>query len=108
MFQAVNERYKNEGIEALTLEKIAKRAGISKGGMLYHFPTKDAILIGLVERSLKAFTEDVKKLIDEIDAVDEKKRAEKLEYFTSSNYRVLFFRGFKHPGSLYQANDEKR
>jgi len=45
VFQAVNERYKNEGIEALTLEKIAKRAGISNGRLLYHFPTKDTILL---------------------------------------------------------------
>lgn len=32
------------GFEKLTLEAVAKEAGISKGGLLYHFPNKDALL----------------------------------------------------------------
>ncbi len=31
----------------LTLEAVAKQAGISKGGLLYHFPNKEALLGGL-------------------------------------------------------------
>lgn len=33
---------------ALTLDAVAKQAGISKGGLLYHFPNKDALIKGLV------------------------------------------------------------
>ncbi|MCX5496899.1 helix-turn-helix domain containing protein, partial [Kaistia dalseonensis] len=36
----------------LSLEAVAERAGISKGGLLYHFPTKQALLSGLVEAHL--------------------------------------------------------
>lgn len=38
------------GSAQVTLESVAKEAGVSKGGLLYHFPNKDALLIGLVER----------------------------------------------------------
>ena len=38
------------GAPALTLDSAARRAGVSKGGVLYHFPTKDALLRGMVER----------------------------------------------------------
>jgi AcrR family transcriptional regulator len=41
-----------EGIAAFTLEAVAARAGISKGGLLYHFPTKEALLAGLMRRCL--------------------------------------------------------
>lgn len=37
-----------QGVPRLTLEAVAAQAGISKGGLLYHFPTKDAMLHGLL------------------------------------------------------------
>ncbi len=38
------------GVGALTLDAVAKQAGTSKGGLLYHFPSKDDIVIGMVSR----------------------------------------------------------
>lgn len=38
-----------EGAQALTLEKVAERAGVSKGGLLYHFRSKEALLAGMLE-----------------------------------------------------------
>jgi AcrR family transcriptional regulator len=43
------------GARALTLEAAAAEAGVSKGGLLYHFPTKDALVDGLVEDWLDRF-----------------------------------------------------
>lgn len=39
-----------KGVPALTLEAAARGAGISKGGLLYHFASKEAMLNGLVAR----------------------------------------------------------
>ncbi|UPY37171.1 TetR/AcrR family transcriptional regulator [Sediminicoccus sp. KRV36] len=39
-----------KGVPALTLEAAAREAGISKGGLLYHFASKEAMLSGLVAR----------------------------------------------------------
>lgn len=36
-----------EGVEKLTLEAVAKKAGISKGGLLYHFPTMIITAVGV-------------------------------------------------------------
>jgi len=33
-----------------TLEAVAAEAGVSKGGLLYHFPTKEAMLAAMVRR----------------------------------------------------------
>jgi AcrR family transcriptional regulator len=41
--------------EALTLDAVAQRAGVSKGGLLYHFPSKAALQEGVVDAFLEEF-----------------------------------------------------
>jgi AcrR family transcriptional regulator len=38
------------GVAGLTLDAAAKAAGVSKGGLLYHFASKEALLTGLLAR----------------------------------------------------------
>ncbi|MCF6138445.1 TetR/AcrR family transcriptional regulator [Pseudalkalibacillus berkeleyi] len=38
----------NRGIDALTLDAVAEEAKVSKGGLLYHFRSKEALVEGLV------------------------------------------------------------
>lgn len=38
-----------EGVRAATLETVAARAGVSKGGLLYHFASADALAAGLID-----------------------------------------------------------
>ena len=38
------------GERAATLDAVAKRAGVSKGGLLYHFPNKEALITAMLER----------------------------------------------------------
>ena len=40
------------GAAHLTLDAVAAEAGLSKGGMLYHFPSKQALLEGMLEQLL--------------------------------------------------------
>jgi AcrR family transcriptional regulator len=44
------------GASHVTLEAVAERAGLSKGGVLYHFQNKEAMLAALVERMVRTFT----------------------------------------------------
>jgi AcrR family transcriptional regulator len=43
-----------DGVLALTLEAVAREARLSKGGLLYHFPNKDALIAGMIEHFLQA------------------------------------------------------
>jgi len=54
-----------EGARRLTLDAAAREAGVSKGGVLYHFPNKTALLAGMLER-----------MIEEGSATIERHRAE--------------------------------
>jgi AcrR family transcriptional regulator len=40
------------GAGRLTLDAVADRAGLSKGGLLYNFPTKDALLQAMIQRMI--------------------------------------------------------
>ncbi|MEV8636344.1 TetR/AcrR family transcriptional regulator [Streptosporangium sp. NPDC051023] len=57
LLDAAAEVLLGEGAESLTLEAVARRAGVSKGGLFYHFPTKQALVAGMVERLVGAFDE---------------------------------------------------
>ncbi|WP_374311874.1 TetR/AcrR family transcriptional regulator [Dongia sp.] len=41
---------RTQGVSALTLDEAARVAGISKGGVLYHFKSKEALIQGMVAR----------------------------------------------------------
>ena len=45
------------GVTGLTLDAAAQSAGVSKGGLLYHFGSKEALLDALLKR-LAAFIEE--------------------------------------------------
>jgi len=46
---------RRDGAAALTLDAVAAEAGVSKGGVLYHFASKRALIDGLLERWLDDF-----------------------------------------------------
>lgn len=46
---AALEVVSKSGTPAMTLEAVAEAAGFSKGGLLYNFPSKDALIRGMVE-----------------------------------------------------------
>src|SRR3954467_7829759 len=45
------------GVAALTLDAVAKRAGVSKGGLLHHFPSKNALLAAMVGSMVGKFSD---------------------------------------------------
>lgn len=56
---AANEVVHDSGPVALTLAEAAHRAGVSKGGLLYHFASKDDLIAGMIEHALETFEQDV-------------------------------------------------
>jgi len=50
ILRAAEDVVLTDGVACLTLEKAAARAGLSKGGVLYHFKTRHDLVAGMVER----------------------------------------------------------
>ena len=67
---AAAELAKEKGAAHISLEAIARRAGVSKGGLLYHFPRKDALIHALVEHYLT----EVDAALAEVEAANRHRR----------------------------------
>lgn len=48
-----------------TLDEVAAHANVSKGGLLHHFPTKESLLLGLVEVSLQSWTDKLARELEQ-------------------------------------------
>lgn len=51
ILDALQEILVRAGLQAVTLDAVAEAAHVSKGGLLYHFPSKEALLDALVQRA---------------------------------------------------------
>lgn len=49
LLEATAALAERSGVLSITLEAVAARAGVSKGGLLHHFPNKAALLTAMVE-----------------------------------------------------------
>jgi AcrR family transcriptional regulator len=79
------------GVNDMTLAAVAARAGVSKGGLLYHFPSKDALIRAMVAR-IASFVETrfAEELAAEPPGAGRHARA--LLRFMMSNKRPMFNR----------------
>ena len=55
ILDAAEEVVVSDGAGHLTLDAVAEAASVSKGGLLYHFPTKEALLGAMIERMIERF-----------------------------------------------------
>ncbi|UMZ74263.1 TetR/AcrR family transcriptional regulator [Natranaerofaba carboxydovora] len=60
IFKAATDTISEKGVNNLTLNEVCKRAKISKGGLLYHFPSKDELIKALVEYNEITFENQMK------------------------------------------------
>jgi AcrR family transcriptional regulator len=58
------EQLLHERGTGFSLADVATRAEVSKGGLLHHFPTREALVIAVVEVGLARFREEVMRHVD--------------------------------------------
>jgi len=66
LLDAAGDVIRNRGVNA-SLDDIARHAGVSKGGLLYHFASKDELILELVRSLLEAFRADIDSRLDPAD-----------------------------------------
>jgi len=52
LLKAAQRVVARDGVSRLTLDTVAQEAGVSKGGVLYHFPTKNALIAAMMENDI--------------------------------------------------------
>jgi AcrR family transcriptional regulator len=51
-----------DGVLALTLDSVAREAGMSKGGFLYHFASKELLIRALIEQFISRYEQRMQEL----------------------------------------------
>jgi AcrR family transcriptional regulator len=64
ILEAASRVTARDGALNLTLEAVAKEAGVSKGGLLYHFPNKEALISSMIDEHLTQWSEAVEAAKD--------------------------------------------
>jgi AcrR family transcriptional regulator len=62
ILDAFEELLIEHGERASTLEAVARSAGVSKGGLLYHFASKDALVEGVIDRLTQQVQVDLERM----------------------------------------------
>jgi len=70
ILEAAEQVVLRDGVGHLTLDAAAHEAGLSKGGVLYHFPTRDSLVAAMVTRIIDQFEEDIASHLPEAGTPD--------------------------------------
>lgn len=64
ILDAALQEFSQAGYAGARMDDIALRAGLSKGGLYAHFPSKEAVFVALLERHLSPTRLDVEAIVD--------------------------------------------
>ncbi|MBM3760704.1 MAG: TetR/AcrR family transcriptional regulator [Acidobacteria bacterium] len=62
---AAQEVLRTQGVRAFTLDKVAKQAGVSKGGLIHHFPSKEALLGAMHDHAFQLIDLQMQRILSE-------------------------------------------
>lgn len=65
ILEAAIEAIIAEGVDGLTLDEVARRAEVSKGGLLHHYSSKQALQLALYDHLLSDLEQSISELIDQ-------------------------------------------
>ncbi|SDX26535.1 transcriptional regulator, TetR family [Marininema mesophilum] len=66
LLTSASDIVREKGVSKLTLEAVANQAGVSKGGLLYYFPSKEALIKAMIDEMLDVYVNDIQKNLQDI------------------------------------------
>lgn len=103
ILQVASEMLMKKGYYETSMEEIAARVGIAKGTVYSHFPSKEELVVSLIERNFQKFL----NTLDKVLVTYETPRA-KLETLVDLVFTGLFHDHAQLLSSAYNAIDLKR
>lgn len=53
-----------DGVRAVTFESVSAEAGLTRGGLLYHFPSREALLLGIDAHLVQGWEASMQRLVE--------------------------------------------
>lgn len=64
LLEAATRIVVEQGVDAFTLDAVAHAAGVSKGGLLHHFASKETLILELIVHVLATFEAEMEQALD--------------------------------------------
>lgn len=87
ILQAAHQVVRSVGVRSLTLDKVAKQAGVSKGGLIHHFPSKDALLEAMQKQVFEQAEREYARFLEQEPETGKKGR--RLRAFLRCNQAMI-------------------
>ena len=81
ILDAVMQLILQGGLPAVTLSAVCRKAGLSKGGLMHHFPTKEALVDAFLQQSVRDYLDLVQQTAEQHAAGAGKRAKAILELF---------------------------
>lgn len=88
---AAYEVIAGKGYNSFTIEDIANAAGLSKGGVLHYFKSKEDILIYLLEQIYMRIEENIKRRAEKYRTPERKMKALIISYIATAKRNPAFY-----------------
>ena len=113
LHQAVVKVLAEQGLSGLTMERVAKEAGIAKGTLYLYFEDKEELLQSAVQGSMEPLEQDLDKILDSELSPNQKLEAivqQSLSYFEANRnfFRVFLNPEFTGPRMNREGKDRRR
>jgi TetR/AcrR family transcriptional regulator, fatty acid metabolism regulator protein len=107
ILRAAYELIQEKGGAEVTMEEIAAKVGISRAAIYLHFPSKEDLILVMMERGMRSFVESLRAKLDAPGTPKEKLRAAMGQVFQSFADRQAFSELFQNR-ELMRRMAEKR
>jgi len=61
IIQVAKEVFIEKGYYETSIEEIASKVGVAKGTIYLHFPSKEALILAIVKKSVEMFAQELKR-----------------------------------------------
>jgi TetR/AcrR family fatty acid metabolism transcriptional regulator len=103
IIQAAKEVFIEKGYYETSIEEIALKVGVAKGTIYLHFPSKEALVLAIVKKSVEMFVQEVEAVI-----ASEKTVRAKLEAILVFMYTGIFGEEKRFFNALFTSSDLRR
>ena len=114
ILDAAREMFASDGIESVTMRRIAERIEYSPTAIYFHFKDKEALLAELCEHDFRAFAGNFAVLLEIADPIERLRRAGHayidFGFANPSQYRLMFMTPKFHadePKTIAKGNPEE-
>lgn len=107
LLQATCHIIQAQGVERLTLDAVAKEAQVSKGGLLYHFSSKESLVVEVIQYLMDDFDAAINRELAQDNVLDLPGRWLRAYVKATFNYKTLSMSLISSLLSAVTANPEE-